>query len=267
MAVNAGISQGYSQSGQSGGSINSGQTYNNSFNMSTNDSYASSASGTDATTAREWSAMAADQAWSRDIAAMQMQMGYNAAEAQKQRDWQEKMANTIYTRSVKNMKKAGINPILAANMGLSGASVGSGATASLSGVPSAPLAQNFMDSWSASESYSHGSSYGEGEGGGWSNGSSWNNGWSNSEEGIVTALQGLSGMADSALNLIQSGDTIDAINQYLGGDPNDFGNIGSSIRHYVVDPIENAFNKITGKGTENQKEQNKQKGDNHKFFR
>lgn len=64
---------------------------------------------------------------------------YNAAEAQKNRDWQEKMSSTSYQRAVEDMKKAGINPILAAKNG--GTDTGSGATASSAGLPSFSHAQ------------------------------------------------------------------------------------------------------------------------------
>ncbi len=64
---------------------------------------------------------------------------FNAAEAQKNRDWQEKMSNTSYQRAVTDMKKAGINPILAAQNG--GANTGSGATASAAGLPNFTHAQ------------------------------------------------------------------------------------------------------------------------------
>lgn len=166
-----------SQSYASGGSVNSAQS--NGWSQS----------GTNANDARAWSEAQSALAWSRDMDALQMQMAFNAAEAQKQRDWQERMANTVYTRSVANMREAGINPILAANMGLSGAAVGSGATASIGGTPSAPLAQNFMDTWSASQnaSESHGSS------------------WQSSEGGLITALSALGSALAKGLGAIQSG--------------------------------------------------------------
>ena len=58
-------------------------------------------------------------------------MDYNTAEAQKNRDWQEMMSNTAYQRAMADMKAAGLNPILAANLG--GASTPGGATGTISG--------------------------------------------------------------------------------------------------------------------------------------
>lgn len=201
------LNQGYS----SGGSVSSAQ------------SAGWSQSGTMAEQARAWSEAQANTAWSRSLDAMDRQMAFNAMEAQKQRDWEERMANTIYTRSVKNMREAGINPILAANMGLSGASVGSGATASIGGAPSAPVAQNFMDSWSASEnaSQSHGSS------------------WSSSENGLMTALTALGGFLTSAMDKLSSSMNVnfslEGLEKILGERGKEFANT-----------IDNAIDEVTG---------------------
>lgn len=58
-------------------------------------------------------------------------MNYNSAEALANRQFQERMSNTAYQRTVEDMKKAGLNPILAFTNG--GASTPGGSAGTISG--------------------------------------------------------------------------------------------------------------------------------------
>lgn len=78
-----------------------------------------------------------------DTARWEDYKGFQAQQAQLQRDWEERMSNTAYQRAVTDMKKAGINPILAAQVG--GASTPSGAAATIS-MPSAKSANAGLSS-------------------------------------------------------------------------------------------------------------------------
>jgi len=60
-----------------------------------------------------------------------MSQQFNSAQAQMNRDFQERMSNTAYQRQMADMAKAGLNPILAATHG--GASTPSGASATSPG--------------------------------------------------------------------------------------------------------------------------------------
>lgn len=60
----------------------------------------------------------------------QQEMGYNAGQAEIQRGWQERLANTSYQRAVSDMRSAGLNPMLAYSQG--GAATPSGSSASMS---------------------------------------------------------------------------------------------------------------------------------------
>lgn len=67
-----------------------------------------------------------------DIIGKERQNRLNRKEAQKQRDFQERMSNTSYERAVKDMRIAGINPMLAYQQG--GASSPGGAQARMEDV-------------------------------------------------------------------------------------------------------------------------------------
>lgn len=73
----------------------------------------------------------ANNALYRDLYYMGKSNEFSANEAQKNRDWQERLSNTAYQRAVADMKLAGINPLLAYDNG--GASTPSGSAASSSG--------------------------------------------------------------------------------------------------------------------------------------
>lgn len=164
------------------GGMSSGGSVNSARNVSI-----SNTAGREATASSNQQAITAN---SSAMDAWRQAANYNSEEAEKARAWQEKMANTVYQRTVEDMKKAGINPILASGLGLSAGNVGSGATASISS-PETYMAQSFAEQNSASNGESHGSS------------------WSNSESGLATGLKLMGDAIAGALSKINASQTID----------------------------------------------------------
>lgn len=182
-------------SNAAGGSFNSAQSMQGSENNAWSNTAGIAASR-----------MAAEAAAKANAAQSQMTreaMEFNAKQAEIQRNWEERMANTIYSRSVEDMRRAGINPILAASAGLSAASVNSGHAASI-GSPSAFMGQTFAEQNSASGGRSFGSS--SESGGSWNNSSS--NQWSNSESGLATGLKQMSELTGAAYDAITSSEAL-----------------------------------------------------------
>lgn len=65
--------------------------------------------------------------WTRQLELLKLENAFNQSEAEKSRQWQERMSNTAFQRASEDLKKAGFNPALL--LGASGASTPSGATA------------------------------------------------------------------------------------------------------------------------------------------
>lgn len=179
------------------------------------------------TAASNMSAQQANSANNAAMAAWQQMAQFNAAEAQKSREWQERMANTVYQRTVKDMIKAGINPVLAAGMGLGTASAGSGATAT-AGNPTTFMPNTFADSQSASVGHQE------------SQGSSWQqsvNGLAYLADAISGAIQHITSGIDINVALNGLKDVLDTDLDVDKNGKTDFDDIEES----AVRAVENVF--------------------------
>lgn len=174
------INDNWSSAEGSSWGYNAGENFGNSWNngASSNAVYGSEASAKDILRAAEANAL--QEKWNRE------QMIYNAQEAEKARAFEEMMSNTSYQRAVRDLKAAGLNPILAAmNMGASTPA----AVAASSGLASASKAQTYADQRGTSYNRGGSNNYGYSKGANGSNysskseghGRSYNesHGWSN----------------------------------------------------------------------------------------
>lgn len=207
LATSASQSSGGSTQGGYNISSNSAYNFSDSGSRSQSDSWSYGATYGSEATAKSYAE--ALRAHNRQQDFYSQEQAYNAEQAEIQRIYNQLMASTTYQRSIEDMKKAGINPILAASFGLSADSVNSGAAASVSS-PSTFMGQTFADQRSASQSHSESSSWSHGEGGsqGSSSGNSWGSSWQNSTSGLSTFLDQMSLTTQGLVDMINSGQVV-----------------------------------------------------------
>ncbi len=101
--------------------------------------------------AMQFSAEQAAKQMAFQKAMMENMQSYNSAQAREQRNWQERMRATAYQATVKDMIAAGINPILAAQLGATSAGSGATATSGMAQGAMGSSAQAHMDQQSVPE--------------------------------------------------------------------------------------------------------------------
>lgn len=153
-------------------------------------------------------------------------MNFNSTEAMKNREWQEHMSNTAYQRAVEDMKKAGLNPILAFQNG--GASTPGGSAGTISGAsmgePSSSAlgvsrASGFVPNSYSSESWSQSDWYNAAQ--------SWNQMLSSTKMtplGLQKALSEIGEKAGSAIKEgVNTGNRTSGKNEHRGVTAQNFG--------------------------------------------
>ena len=183
----------------------------------------SSSSGGSSSSGQNWSSGGTGgSAWD----AMQAQMDFNAEQARLNREWQERMANTAYQRAVKDLKAAGLNPVMATWGG--GAATGSGAMAQ-----SSAIADNYSQSY------------------GYNEGSSWQQ--SNSASGLMTLANAIVTGASTLAEAFAGSDLPEKIKTGIENGVNSAKTIFNNGIDLILDgwtapykSAKNTFNLLTG---------------------
>lgn len=132
-----------------------GSTYNSN---SINSGYSASQTNVDRQEAFSREMLANQQAYNAAEAEKARQ--FNSAEAAKSREWSEMMRKTAYQTTMEDMKKAGLNPILAASRGATSADTaaaaqGGAAASGLPGISAESESFGANSGMSTAESYSN----------------------------------------------------------------------------------------------------------------